>query len=84
MERRIRADPSTPDSEPYWRSQIDAWGQAVLETLRGYPFQERAIFAPIEPLPEDEQGGWTAEALYELRELRVRIDAAIERLSRAA
>jgi len=84
LERRIRADPGMPDSEQYWRSQIDGWRRTLTETLSGYPFQERAIFGPIEPPAESERNGWTADALRELRELRIRLDAAIERLSRAA
>lgn len=81
LERRIRSDPGLPDSEQYFRAQIDDWRDQVQALLQGYPFQQRAVFSPIEP-PGDTSGpGWTAEALHELRELRVRVEATIERLS---
>ena len=81
LERRLRADEMTAaDSETYWASQIAAWRAEIEGHLTHYPFQLRALQAPIPPSP-DEGAGWAAEVLRELLEVRARLDATIERIT---
>jgi hypothetical protein len=81
LERRLRADEMTaPDSETYWASQIAAWRSEIEANLAHYPFQLRALQAPISPAPE-EDAGWASGTLRELLEIRGRLDATIERIT---
>lgn len=80
LERRLRADPlSAEDSEAYWRGQIDAWRVSIETQLTHYPFQLRAIQAPMSD--EDPVARWDQRALGELAELRTRLDAIIPRIA---
>jgi len=81
LERRLRGDSMTaPDSESYWRGQIATWRSNLEAALGFYPFQLRALQQPIPPL---EAGtSWSGVALAEMAELRARLDATIERISR--
>ena len=80
LERRLRADPlSADDSEAYWRGQIDAWRLSIESQLTHYPFQLRAIQAPIPAM--DPETGWHQLTLGELAELRTRLDAIIPRIA---
>jgi hypothetical protein len=80
LDRRLRADPFTaPDSEGYWRTQIDALRTDVEAALERFPFHQRAIQQlPRAEAADDEP--WSAAALREVAEVRARVDAGIERL----
>ena len=81
LERRLRADQMiAPDSESYWASQIAAWRAEIEGQLTHYPFQLRALQAPIAPATEDDPA-WAGETLRELLEIRARLDATIERIT---
>jgi hypothetical protein len=81
LERRLRADQMiAPDSETYWTSQIAGWRAEIEDQLTHYPFQLRALQAPISP-PTEEGAGWASEILRELLEVRARLDATIERIT---
>jgi hypothetical protein len=69
-----------PDSESYWASQIAAWRAEIEGQLTHYPFQLRALQAPIAP-PTEEEPGWAGETLRELLDIRARLDATIERIT---
>jgi len=80
LERRLRGDPLVaPDSESYWRGQIGAWRDEIEGQLTHYPFQLRALQAPI-PSGGDEPS-WSRDALAELAEVRNRLDLTIERIA---
>jgi hypothetical protein len=80
LERRLRADPlSADDSEAYWRGQIDGWRASIESQLTHYPFQLRAIQAPIPAT--DPEIGWQEQTLGALAELRTRLDAIIPRIA---
>ena len=80
LERRLRGDSMTaPDSESFWRDQIATWRSNLEAALEFYPFQLRALQQPFSP---PEAGSWSQEALAELAEVRARLDATIERISR--
>ena len=80
LERRLRGDPLVaPDSESYWRGQIDAWRAEIEGQLTHYPFQLRALQAPV---PSDgDEPSWSQDALRELAEVRNRLDLTIERIT---
>ena len=82
LERRMRGDSMTaPDSESYWREQIAKWRADLEASLEFYPFQLRALQAPITPT-DDADAPWSRAALAELIEVRGRLDATLERISR--
>lgn len=79
LERRLRGDDlSAPDSEAYWRGQIDAWKASIEAQLPRHPIQLRAF---EHPLPADDLARWDHRALAELAELRTRLDAIITRIA---
>ena len=79
LERRLRGDNLVaPDSESYWRGQIDAWRGEIEGQLTHYPFQLRALQAPV---PLDDEPSWSHGALREIAEVRHRLDLTIERIS---
>ena len=81
LELRVRGDQAAAaDSEAYWRGQIDAWRASIEGLLTQYPFQLRALQQPLPPA--DAEAGWDQALLAELAEIRTRLDAMIERLSR--
>ena len=69
-----------PDSQSYWASQIAAWRAEIEGQLTHYPFQLRALQAPIASVTEDDPA-WAGETLRELLEIRARLDATIERIT---
>ena len=78
----MRGDSMTaPDSELYWRAQIARWRADLEASLEFYPFQLRALQAQVTP-PDDADARWSNAALAELIEVRGRLDATIERVSR--
>lgn len=78
----MRGDSMTaPDSESYWRDQIARWRADLEAALESYPLQLLALKAPI-PLAGDAGAAWSRVALTELIELRGRLNATIERISR--
>lgn len=80
LERRLRGDARTaPDSETYWRSQITDWRAQIESALPHHPFQLRTLQQPIPPGPDGDDD-WASEALREIAEVRMRIDATIGRL----
>jgi hypothetical protein len=80
LERRLRGDPLVaPDSETYWRGQIDGWRAALQAELTHYPFQLRALQAPI--ATDEPERSWSRDALAEIVELRRRLDLTIERIA---
>ena len=81
LELRLRGDQvSAPDSEAYWRGQIDKWRASIEGLLTQHPFQLRALQQPL--VPADPSAAWDRTLLAELAELRTRLDAMVERLSR--
>ena len=81
LELRLRGDQiSAPDSEAYWRGQIDTWRASIESMLTQHPFQLRALQQPLSPADPDD--AWDRTLLAELAELRTRLDAMVERLSR--
>jgi hypothetical protein len=81
LDRRLRGDTlEAPDSEAYWRDQIERWRADVEDALASFPFQLRAMQAPT--ADPGEGVDWSQAALAELAERRQRLDATIERLAR--
>ena len=80
LERRLRGDPLVaPDSETYWRGQIEKWRAEIDEQLTHHPFQQRALQAPV--AFDGDEPSWSRDALHELAEVRQRLDLTIERIS---
>ncbi len=79
LERRLRGDDlGAPDSEDYWRRQIDAWRTSIEAQLTRHPIQLRAFQHPLSDAPA---APWGDGALAELAELRTRLDAIITRIA---
>ena len=80
MERRLRGEIETADSESYWTGQIARWRSEIEGNLGSYPFQLRALQALI-PAHEDAEATWSQRALAELAEVRARLELTIERVT---
>lgn len=81
LERRLRADiASAPDSEDYWRGQVDAWRSRIVEALERFPFHQRAIQQLPRGMSSEAEPDWRAAMLQELSEIRSRLDLTMNRL----
>jgi hypothetical protein len=82
LERRLRADDgSAPDSEAYWRTQLDAWRADIDEALARFLFHQRAVQqVPRGRSADDGSIAWADALLAELHDIRSRLDLTISRL----
>jgi hypothetical protein len=85
LELRVRGDVSpAADAAAYWQAQVAAWRAEIEAALEHYPFQLRAVQAPIGDAAAGDAadaGRWSSGVLHELSTIRGRLDATIERLT---